>query len=92
MQGLWEVSRRSPFRTAECAGSGPVAVEGDSCEFASPKYLYLCGLCGIVSCGLTHTMVTPLDLVKCRMQTNAAKYGGVFKGFKVTIAEEGARG
>ena len=23
---------------------------------------------GILSCGITHTMVCPLDIVKCRMQ------------------------
>lgn len=36
--------------------------------------------------------MTPLDLVKCRLQTNPAKYGSVLKGFKVTLAEEGVRG
>lgn len=39
-----------------------------SCEFGSNKYYALCGLGGVLSCGLTHTMVTPLDLVKCRLQ------------------------
>ena len=29
---------------------------------------------GIISCGSTHTMVVPLDLVKCRLQVDAAKY------------------
>lgn len=27
-------------------------VQGDSCEFASPKYFALCGLGGILSCGM----------------------------------------
>ncbi|KOX79931.1 Phosphate carrier protein, mitochondrial [Melipona quadrifasciata] len=35
----------------------------NSCEFGSNKYFMLCGLGGILSCGITHTMVTPLDLV-----------------------------
>lgn len=47
---------------------------------------------GILSCGITHTAVTPLDLVKCRLQTNAEKYKSVGNGFKVTLAEEGVRG
>ena len=34
----------------------------------------------------------PLDLVKCRIQVDPAKYGGIIKGFKVTIAEDGTRG
>ena len=42
-----------------------------SCEFGSSKYFALCGFGGILSCGITHTMVTPLDLVKCRLQVNS---------------------
>ena len=41
---------------------------GDSCEYGSGKYYALCGFGGILSCGLTHTAVVPLDLVKCRIQ------------------------
>jgi len=64
----------------------------DTVEFGSGKYYALCGLGGLISCGLTHTMIVPLDLVKCRIQTNPAKYKSVFGGFRVTLAEEGARG
>lgn len=39
-----------------------------SCEFGSNKYYALCGFGGILSCGITHTAVVPLDLVKCRLQ------------------------
>lgn len=39
-----------------------------SCEFGSYKFYGICGLGGLLSCGLTHILVTPLDLVKCRMQ------------------------
>jgi solute carrier family 25 phosphate transporter 3 len=63
-----------------------------SCEFGSNKYFALCGLGGVISCGLTHTAIVPLDLVKCRLQVDHAKYGGIFKGFKVTVAESGVRG
>lgn len=37
-------------------------------------------------------MVVPLDLVKCRLQVDSAKYKNLFHGFKITVAEEGARG
>merc|ERR1740131_113588 len=37
-------------------------------------------------------MIVPLDLVKCRIQVDAAKYKGIFQAGKVTIAEEGVRG
>lgn len=57
--------------------------EGESCEFGSSYYFVLCGLGGVLSCGLTHTMVTPLDLVKCRIQVDPAKYRNVVNGFKV---------
>ncbi|CAH1959177.1 unnamed protein product [Acanthoscelides obtectus] len=65
---------------------------GDSCEFASLHYFALCGLGGILSCGITHTAVVPLDLVKCRLQVDPAKYKNVVNGFKVTLREDGARG
>jgi len=39
-----------------------------SCEFGSYKFYGICGFGGLLSCGLTHIIVTPLDLVKCRMQ------------------------
>lgn len=34
----------------------------------SPTFYAACTFGGILSCGLTHTAVTPLDLVKCNMQ------------------------
>lgn len=45
----------------------------------------------MLSCGLTHTAVVPLDLVKCRIQVDAAKYKSIGTAFKVTVAEEGVR-
>lgn len=46
----------------------PSITEEFSCKFGSSKYYALCGFGGILSCGLTHTAVVPLDLVKCRLQ------------------------
>lgn len=42
--------------------------------------------------GSTHTLLTPLDLVKCRLQVDQAKYKNLFTGFKLTYKEDGARG
>lgn len=64
----------------------------DSCAFGSNKYFLLCGLGGIISCGTTHTMVVPLDLVKCRLQVDPAKYKSVFTGFSITLKEDGVKG
>ncbi|CDQ67408.1 unnamed protein product [Oncorhynchus mykiss] len=63
-----------------------------SCEFGSTKYYALCGFGGILSCGLTHTAVVPLDLVKCRIQVDPDKYKSIGKGFSLTLKEDGARG
>jgi len=63
-----------------------------SCEFGSTKYFALCGFGGVLSCGITHTAIVPLDLVKCRIQVDPAKYKSIFNGFKVTVGEEGMKG
>ncbi|CAG2118780.1 unnamed protein product, partial [Medioppia subpectinata] len=73
-------------------GGNLVILPGDSCAYGSPKFFALCGLGGVLSCGVTHTALTPLDLVKCRIQVNPTKYKGIGSGFKVTVAEEGMRG
>merc|ERR1711863_174684 len=68
------------------------STEETSCEIGSTKYYALCGFGGLLSCGITHTAVTPLDLVKCRLQVNKEKYKNLANGFKVTAAEGGAAG
>lgn len=59
-----------------------VVVEENSCEFGSAKYYALCGFGGILSCGITHTAVVPLDLVKCRIQVDPGKLMGNIEGAK----------
>jgi solute carrier family 25 phosphate transporter 3 len=34
------------------------------------SYYQKCMVGGILSCGITHTIVCPLDIVKCRMQVS----------------------
>ena len=41
--------------------AGAAAVEEYSCEYGSVKFYALCGFGGVLSCGLTHTAVVPLD-------------------------------
>ena len=69
-----------------------MSATGDSCEIGSGKYYAMCGLGGILSCGITHTALTPLDLVKCRIQVDPGKFKGIFSGFSVTYKEDGMRG
>ncbi|KAH9318164.1 hypothetical protein KI387_019933, partial [Taxus chinensis] len=56
----------------------------------SQEFYAACSIVGIISCGLTHTAVTPLDLVKCNMQINPAKYKSIATSFGVLL-KEGAR-
>jgi len=56
------------------------------------SYYGKCLLGGILSCGLTHTAVVPLDVVKCKMQVYPEKYKGLVSGTKLVLAEEGYAG
>merc|ERR1711997_655914 len=87
-----KVSSVFPSPVAGRSTSAAAAAGEYSCEFGSNKYYALCGLGGVLSCGLTHTAVTPLDLVKCRLQVNKEKYKSLGNGFKITVAEQGAKG
>lgn len=49
----------------------------------------LCAAGGACACGSTHTFVTPLDLVKCRLQVDPGKYKSIFKGFGISLSEGG---
>jgi len=47
-------------------------------------------IAGVLSCGVTHTLICPLDVVKCNMQTNPAKFKGLLPGLKTIVKEEGS--
>lgn len=76
-------------RSVADIGSGK---EHDSCEYGSVKYYIYCGLSGMLSCGITHTALVPLDLIKCRLQVKPQKYVNLISGFTITVAEEGIFG
>ncbi|KAG6601959.1 Mitochondrial phosphate carrier protein 3, mitochondrial, partial [Cucurbita argyrosperma subsp. sororia] len=61
-------------------------------ELYSPAFYAACTFGGILSCGLTHMTVTPLDLVKCNMQIDPAKYKSISSGFGILLKEQGVRG
>jgi solute carrier family 25 phosphate transporter 3 len=56
------------------------------------SYYAKCMLGGVLACGVTHAGITPLDVAKCNMQVNPAKYTGLTGGLKTLVAEEGATG
>jgi solute carrier family 25 phosphate transporter 3 len=54
------------------------------------SYYMKCMVAGVLSCGLTHTAITPLDVAKCNMQVNPGKYKGLFGTIRTIAAEEGS--
>jgi len=62
----------------------------------SPEYFLYCAIGGILSCGLTHTAVTPMDLVKCNAQANPGMFKGTIDGFRKiyngALADKGYKG
>jgi solute carrier family 25 (mitochondrial phosphate transporter), member 3 len=58
----------------------------------SPAYYQACAIGGWLSCGLTHFAVTPLDNVKCNMQTDPVKYKSIGSGFGLVWKEAGLAG
>ncbi|KAL0735925.1 hypothetical protein Bca4012_012135 [Brassica carinata] len=65
---------------------------GKGIEMYSPAFYAACTFGGVLSCGLTHMTVTPLDLVKCNMQIDPAKYKSISSGFGILLKEQGVRG
>ncbi len=78
-------------RIAFAAASGVPVIPGEV-PYGSLEYYLKCAFGGVLSCGITHTALVPLDLVKCRIQVDPAKYKNIVTGFKVSVAEEGTRG
>lgn len=73
-------------------GSLPQSYPFGKIEPNSTKYFAACMLGGIVACGPTHTLVTPLDLVKTRRQVDSKLYASNIQGWKTIYAKEGMRG
>jgi len=51
----------------------------------STEYFAACGVGGILSCGLTHWAVTPLDVVKCNLQANPQVFKSTAQGFSAIM-------
>ena len=66
--------------------------EKSKIKLYSPEFYGVCAVGGMLSCGLTHTAVTPLDVVKCNMQIDPKKYKSIAGGFSLTAKEAGLGG
>lgn len=56
------------------------------------SYYYKCMKGGALGCGLTHTAIVTLDLIKCRKQVDPTIYKSLGDGIKTIRAAEGPRG
>lgn len=70
----------------------PAPSEAGKIALYSPQFYAACTVGGILSCGITHTAVTPLDLVKCNMQIDPVKYKSIGSGFGILWREQGPKG
>ncbi|KAG8074355.1 hypothetical protein GUJ93_ZPchr0006g45476 [Zizania palustris] len=61
-------------------------------QLHTPLFYATCALGGLLSTGLTHLALTPLDLVKCNMQVDPCKYRDISSGFGVLLQEQGLGG
>lgn len=58
----------------------------------SNQYWAACAIGGVLSCGLTHTLVTPLDLIKCNMQANPNEFKSLGGGLSKVYSKAGLGG
>lgn len=56
------------------------------------SYYAKCMVGGALACGITHWVITPLDVAKCNMQVNPTKYTGTTQAIRTIVAEEGFKG
>lgn len=97
MQGITSLMMPTSSLTHSLSlSSSPSRILATSASSSSEtKYdlmYYLKGaLAGGICCSVTHGALTPVDVVKTRIQLDSAKYNkGLVGGFKQIIAEEGA--
>ncbi|PWY92753.1 mitochondrial carrier [Aspergillus heteromorphus CBS 117.55] len=74
------------------AASQKAQAKAGKIEPWTPKYYAACTFGGILACGITHTAVTPLDLIKCRRQVDPLLYKSNAEAFRKIRGAEGLRG
>eukprot|EP00238_Polyblepharides_amylifera_P000946 CAMPEP_0196570714 /NCGR_PEP_ID=MMETSP1081-20130531/861_1 /TAXON_ID=36882 /ORGANISM="Pyramimonas amylifera, Strain CCMP720" /LENGTH=353 /DNA_ID=CAMNT_0041887311 /DNA_START=149 /DNA_END=1210 /DNA_ORIENTATION=+ len=85
-------SLKDKFLVASGNSSFAACSPSEGIAMYSKEFYAACTMGGILSCGLTHMLVTPLDVVKCNMQTNPQKYKSIASGFSMVVAEAGVAG
>ena len=87
LSGLYKGLHSSLAASGGSSGEGTVMGQGPF----GVKYYLSGALAGGICCGLTHGALTPVDVVKTRIQLDPAKFNqGFIGGFKQVIEGEGA--
>ncbi|KAK9112396.1 hypothetical protein Scep_019915 [Stephania cephalantha] len=68
---------------------GAFVVDGRMRDEFSNRYYGLCTIGGMVSAGITHFAITPLDVLKVNMQVNPIKYNSICSGLTTLWRKEG---
>ncbi|KAG2678435.1 hypothetical protein I3843_11G001500 [Carya illinoinensis] len=98
---LFDLETLATTRVTNSHGQPPISSSSKSfvvpapkekIKMYSPAFYAACTAGGTLACGLTHTALTPLDVVKCNMQIDPAKYKSISSGFGILLKEEGVRG
>ena len=80
----------SPVRSAGFVHPAAAGFTAHSKKEYGLDYFLKGALAGGICCSVTHGALTPVDVVKTRMQLDPAKYPSMVSGFNKVIAEEGA--
>ena len=87
--GMFKNLHTSVAASSAASGNAPGQVMGQG-PFGM-KYYLQGALAGGICCGITHGALTPVDVVKTRIQLDPATYNqGFIGGFRQIIAAEGA--
>ena len=73
----------------ESAGSAAGSTAESAPKGHDNSYYGKCMVGGILACGITHPLVCPLDIVKCNMQANSAKFKTMKMSYQHLVAESG---
>lgn len=79
------------MNTDSTPGAALLAPSGtDFSKYNNPMFYLKGAASGGICCSITHGALTPVDVVKTRVQLDPIKYTGLISGFRTIVAEEGA--
>lgn len=82
---------RTELQKWDARRSEPLTRRPHTCPHTG-LYYAKCIAGGLLSCGLTHTAVVPLDVTKCKMQVYPQEYRSLSSGLRLVYAQQGVKG